>query len=276
MGLFNILDPILDFVLKPLLNLGYFWFLLIMSFIISLGLIVATKFLTNQKLMKELRDLMKKYQNEAKENKSNPQKLIELQKKSMQANLDYMKHSFKSTIYSLVPMIVLIGWMSANIAYLPLAPEEQFNVTINFGKKLNGEVTIEVPEHIYIISDIPNKTIPITAGKASWALKPRKEGNYELAFTTNSEIFTKKILVTKSAKYEPAIKRKKSIIDYIYGSREGYLDKDSPLSQIALNNNPVKPLGSISILGWRPGWLGVYFIFSLVFTMTLRKLIKVY
>jgi len=273
MGFFNILDPVLDFILRPLLNLGHLWFLFIISFIISIGLIIVTKYLTDQKLMKELKDSIKKYQDEAKLNKSNPKKMMEIQRKTMELNLQYMKHSFKPTLYSFIPIIILFGWMSANIAYLPIKEGSNFNVSIIFEKNFNGDVTIDVPENIELLAKKTQKTVN---GKISWELSSRKEGDYELNFDINDEILTKKVLITKYLKYAPIDKREKNFIDYIYGSKEGYLDRRSKAIQVILSNKSVKPLGDISIFGWKPGWLGIYIIFSLIFTMILRKMLKVY
>jgi uncharacterized membrane protein (DUF106 family) len=36
------------------------------------------------------------------------------------------------------------------------------------------------------------------------------------------------------------------------------------------------PLGAFSLLGWHPGWLGTYIILSLIISLLLRKVMKVY
>lgn len=274
MGIFNIIDPILDFIFVPLLSLGYFVFLLVISFLISLMLMLMTKYLTDQKLMKELRDNMKSYQEQMKQHKSNPSKVMELQKKSMEQNLIYMKHSFKTTIYSFLPIIIIIGWMSSHASYLPISPNEQFSANLTFSKNFNDKITIEVPNGMEVLSE---RTVAVKDGKASWNLKASKEGSYNLVFNTESSgILEKRILITTKPKYEPVVKIKKGLIDFIYGSREGYINKESPAINIQLSNKPVKPLVNISIFGWRPGWLGTYIILSIIFTMVLRKIMKVH
>ena len=273
MGLFNLIDPALDLIFRPLLNLGYLGFLIIMSFLISVGIILLTKYTTNQKLMKELRDSMKSYQDQMKEHKSNPSKVLELQKKAMEKNMEYMRHSFRTTIYSFIPIIILLGWVSSSVAYLPITPNEQFNATILFNKNFQGNITIDVPPEIKSLS---SKTITIEESKATWSLKAQKEGDYELMFNADSETLSKEVIITNKLKYSPIIKRKRGFIDFIYGPREGYLESTSPAQQIKLSNKPTKPLGKISLFGWEPGWLGVYIISSIIFTMILREFLKVY
>ena len=273
MGLFNILDPALDFVFGPLLNISYIVFLLVMSFFISLGIILLTKYTTNQALMKELRDEMKSYQNEIKTHKSNPSKALELQKKAMEKNMEYMKHSFRATIYSFIPIIILLGWVAATAGYVPIKSNEQFNITIIFNKGFNANTTIAVPAGFTLLS---SETAPAEDGTASWKLKSGKEGSYDIDFKSGQETFSKEVVVSELPKHNSVLKKKKGIFDFIYGSREGYLDADSIASQIVLSNRASKPFGSISLFGWHPGWLGTYILLSIVFTMGLRKLLKVY
>jgi len=49
--------------------------------------------------------------------------------------------------------------------------------------------------------------------------------------------------------------------------------KNSRLELIRIDNNPKKLL---NIFGWKVGWLWAYIIFSIIFSMLLRKIIKVY
>ena len=66
----------LDPVLNPLMTIQSPWNLILMAFIITGIITLAYKFLTDQKLMKELKDEMKSMQKEMKEFKNNPIFLI--------------------------------------------------------------------------------------------------------------------------------------------------------------------------------------------------------
>ena len=74
----NLLNPIFN----PLLKLGYFWAIIILSFLITLFITVVYKFATDQNLMKKLKDEMKGMQKEMKLLKDNPQKAMAHQKKN--------------------------------------------------------------------------------------------------------------------------------------------------------------------------------------------------
>jgi len=109
----NLLDP----VLRPLLNLPIFWVVAILSTSISFIITIVYKLMTDQNLMKQLKDEMKELQNEMKELRNNPEKMMEVQKKAMQTNSKYMMQSMKSTLITFIPIILIFGWMNANIAY---------------------------------------------------------------------------------------------------------------------------------------------------------------
>jgi len=71
----------------------------------------------------------------------------------------------------------------------------------------------------------------------------------------------KKVLITTELKTEEAL--------------TAY--KNSDITSIQINYKKLKPLGaSFSLFGWYPGWLSLYIISSLVFSMALRKFLNIY
>ena len=244
----------LNFVFAPLLKLPALWVIIIISFIISLLIIIITKYTTNQELMKKLKDEIKEYQKQIKDSRSEPAKAMELQKKSMELNMKYMTHSLKPTIITFIPIILIFGWMSSTFAYESIKPNQEFSVTIFFEKNVNVQIELIVPEGITIIDD---KVKKIENDKATWTLKGN-EGEHILEFVYNGEKQQKNILITNNHKYiEPNKNIKNSIIKNI---------------QINYNKLVVLPIG---YKDWF-GWLGTYIIFSLILTMGLRKFMKVY
>ena len=99
----NLLDPILN----PLLGLPLIITIALLSFLITLIVTVITKYATNQTEMKRLKLDIKKYQKQMKEHSTDPEKMMAVQKKAMAANSSYMKHSFKSMIWTLLPILII-------------------------------------------------------------------------------------------------------------------------------------------------------------------------
>ncbi|MBU0628302.1 MAG: DUF106 domain-containing protein [Nanoarchaeota archaeon] len=246
-------EGILNPVFNPLLALPIQWVVLIMAFIITLIITLIYRFTTNQSLMKQLKGEMKELQTEMKELKSEPKKMMEVQKKAMQTNMKYMSHSMRSTLFTFIPIILIFGWMTGHLAYNPILPGQDFTTTVSLYDGINGNAYIIVPEGIKLVSEI-NRTIDNTQLK--WVLNG-KEGSYILEYNIAGNTYTKDITITKEQNYAAPIKPV----------------KDKIVKQINIDN---QKMIVFNLLGWKLGWLGSYIILSIIFSMTLRKLFKVY
>jgi len=243
----------LNFVFAPLFMLPVLWAVIILSFLVSVIIIVITKFTTDQALMKKLKDDIKEHQKQIKELKSEPAKAMEVQKKAMELNMKYMTHSLKPTLITFIPIILIFGWMSANFAYEGIKPQQEFSVTAFFQKNTNGEAELIGAEDITIVGD---KIKKIENDEATWVLKGIG-GEYILEFVYDGEKQQKSILITSKDKYIEPIKKL----------------SNGQIKAIQINYTPKKIL---NLFGWKLGWLGTYIIFSIIFSMTLRKVMKVY
>jgi uncharacterized membrane protein (DUF106 family) len=247
------LETILNPVLSPLLYLPPLLSIIIISTFISLFITLIYKFTTNQSVMKDLRDRLKQYQDDIKKNKGDTKKALELQKKAMELNMEYMKHSFRATLFTIIPIAILFGWFNAHMAYYPLMPNEAFTTTAFFKAGVSGTVGLEVPEGIMLLS---NKSQNIENGLASWDIQGT-EGKYILDYKYGNKTFSKEIIITSERLYEPAEKQ----------------IKDTKIQLIKVNNEKVIYL---NLLGWKLGWLGTYILFSIITSSILRKILKVY
>lgn len=247
----------LDPILNPLLNYPKFWLVLGMSLILSLFTILIYKYATNQKEMKRLKDEIKESQKKAKECRNDTTKLLEINKKAMQSNMEYMRHSMMAMLLTFLPIILIFGWMNSNLAYDPIKPGQEFTITANFDKASVGTAEISVPEDLTLKDD---KTKEIThtdkSGIAQWKLAG-KEGKYLVEIKYENKPYTAELLITNGVLYsEPAIKIKNSL-----------------LKEIIIGNQKAKVL---NLFGWELGWFWTYVLTSIGFSLGLRKLFKVY
>src|SRR3989339_1782549 len=217
----NFLDTIFNPWLGPVLNLPPFWTILIISAGITLLITVAYKYTTNQTEMKRIKDDLKAHQKEMKSTKDT-KKLMQIQKKALDLNMKYMMSSFKSTLYTFIPIIVIFAWLNMHIAYFPLYPNEDFTVTAEFAEGAKGNISMTaIPE-----LTIDSTTQEITDSKAVWVAKG-DAGEYKLVFDYNTEEYEHTILITSDRTYLPP---EKSI-------------KDSKLKLIIAGNEKVRPFG---------------------------------
>ena len=106
-----VLDSFLNFIFGWIINLGKPWNVIVISFILSLLVNLTVKFLSNQEVMKKLKEESEFFKEEMKKFKNEPAKLIELQKKAMETSFKYMQHSMRPTLFTLVPLLIIFGWL---------------------------------------------------------------------------------------------------------------------------------------------------------------------
>lgn len=243
-----VLNSFLNPVLGPLLSLPVFFVLLIISFIISLAVTLAYKFFTDQKLMKQTKDDIKLLQAEAKANKADLSKVADINKQMMQLQMRTLTQSFRITLITLLPIILIFSWLSAVIAYEPLRPEQPFTVAAYSDVKLNFSSTPSL--------EILKKEE--RADSTAWTLSG-SEGIYTLWYEYDGGTSSNDIIITDNREY----KNPKVVF------------KDSRIKMVDIGNQKTAPFGNFTIFGYRPGWLMTYIILSLVFSLGLRKIMNV-
>lgn len=249
MGFSDLLDP----VLGPLLNIPSFWAIFIIAFIISFFITIIYKLMTDQHVMKSLKDDLKKHQEEMKKHRENPEKLMKIQKVSMEKNMQYMMQSFKPTLVTFIPIILIFGWLNTHFGFVAIMPNEEFSTTLEFDKDAEGIVKLLAPDGIEVIGSSSKEV----SESVRFTMKG-EAGEYIIEYNYDDKNFQQEVLITEEQKY------KKPITPV----------KGEDLDELRVNLVPIKPFGDFSIFGWKPGWLGTYIILSLIFSMSLRKIMK--
>lgn len=247
---FSFLDP----VLGPVLLLPPLFGLILLSFVISLIITVIYKYTTDQNMMKQLKDEIKEFQKEIKELRSNPEKAMQVQKEAMKTNMKYMSMSMKATLITFIPIIFIFGWMSSHLALESLKPNEPFTVTMAFDEMVSGEAHLVVPTGMTIDGD---STKEVSGNNIFWSVKGG-EGTHLLEYEFDDKVYTQEILITEEPHY----------LDPIMKVNDG-----SNVKTLTINHQKKIVM---NLLGWKLGWLGTYIIFSIAFSLGIRKLMKVY
>lgn len=249
-----LLDPIFDPIFGPLLNWNPAVGIVLIAAIITIIITLAYKFLTDQDKMKHLKGRQKEFQAEMKSHKDNPEKMMAVQKEAMKVNFEYMKHSLKPTLFTMLPILLIFGWMSGALAYDPIMVGDSYTITAEFAEGVSGQAELILDLDSEFSSSEAIQTI--SEGSAIWRVKANEIGEHNLTLVTDGASETISVLVTDGS------------LDY--GDVMVNFE-DSDISKISVGYSKLKPLGNLSIFGWNPGWLALYIVVSLIFSLSLRK-----
>ena len=257
----------LGVVMSPILNLPPVVGIGIISFMISLLIILIYKFTTDQVLMKQLKEEIKQHQRDMKAVKEDPKKAIEIQKKAMEVNMKYMMQSFKPMIFTLIPVFFIFGWLSGAYAVEPIRPGQDFQVSAQFFDESEHTAALILPPGFSL--DMQEKK---GAKQIEWkasaipVLQNPKGDEFIIEFMIDGKKYQAEILITneRGAK-TPVITEKE------YRGTPSL--KEAGIGSLSIGN---KKAIVMNLFGWKVGWLGTYIIFSLVFSIVLRKMMKVY
>lgn len=101
-----------DWIFAPITNnLNPTASLILISFLLTAAITYIYKKLTNQTILKEMREEVNKLRNKMKEVKDDKEKLMEIQKQMMEKDMALMKHSLRPTLYTFLPIILIFSWL---------------------------------------------------------------------------------------------------------------------------------------------------------------------
>jgi len=95
--------------------------IIVLSFLVTLFITIVTHFMTDKKRMKEIKAKQKELRAEIKKFKDNPTKMMELNKQMMEDMPEQLKHSFKPMLVTIIPLIILFGWLKSTFAITSIA-----------------------------------------------------------------------------------------------------------------------------------------------------------
>ncbi len=232
-----------------------FDYLTIISFLAFLITLINTlfyKYFTDQRLIKRLKEDIKKLREKMNKSKGDQNKQLKIQQEMMEKNMQVMKQSFRPMIYTILPLLLIFAWMSANLVYEPIMPGEEFEVVA-----VLSESFTESLDMVELSTDLEITGSSQEGVFKSWFLRG-EEGVHLLEVSGPGFSEEKEVLITPNKDYSAPVS-----------------SFDGSLKEIRVEHDLVRPFGTFSLFGWRPGWLGSYILLSIFFSLVLRKLFKV-
>jgi uncharacterized membrane protein (DUF106 family) len=115
----NSIHAILDPSVGAVLGWNLTWGLLLVIFVLTIIMTLVQKYTTDQDTLKEMRKEQKVLQEEMKQYRDDPKKMMELQKKSFEFIPKTMKLSMRAIVYTSIPLILLFRWFMDYFAAIP-------------------------------------------------------------------------------------------------------------------------------------------------------------
>lgn len=241
----------LDPILQPLILLNPIIGLVFVCVIIAVFQTLVTKYSTDQIVVKHVRAEIKKLQKQLSEHKSQPDKLMEIQTKMMELNGQILKQQIKPMFISMIPMLLVVGWIFTHLTHMPLELNEPVEISVHV-KDVTEVMLATNASQVTIVS---NTTQKVVDGVASFTIQANSYGTYPLTFRAG-EATTNVTVIFDDFKY----------------SRPDAVLKDKPFTKLQVGLKPRKILsfGSFYINGF---W--AYILFSIVFSLIFRKVFDV-
>ena len=85
--------------------------IIVLAFLVTLAMTLITKYFTDQKRMKELKDRQKACQVKMKQFQIGSPDYMEVQKELMECSMELFRKSFKPLLISFIPLIIFFWWI---------------------------------------------------------------------------------------------------------------------------------------------------------------------
>ncbi len=236
--------------------------IILLSFSLSLLIVMFHKFFTDQEKLKKIkdeidvmRDKLKEMQKDLRKEDSDvtQEEMMSLQKKMMSKSFERTKDSMKVSLFTLIPIVFIFSFMNSHYIYENINPYDDFEVSVYMHDNISLDVVSQL--NSTLISEDYHEEI----FRRVYSFEGGSKGIHVIDFNYNDDSYSKEVLISDKQEYN----EKTTKVDSEY------------IDRIEIDYNKLKPLGDFSIFGWNPGWLGVYIIFSIVFNLILRKLLEV-
>jgi uncharacterized membrane protein (DUF106 family) len=236
-------------ILYPLVHIDPLVAVIVLSFVVALCNKVAYWKFTDQSLIREYKAQLKKFQEQLKKAKDDTKKMLEIQSKMMDINMQLMTQQFKPLLITMLPVIIIFGWMSLHLAYDPLTANQPFSTQIDLvqARQISAHSqTAQLLSEPVLIGDTVQFTWNATLGNHTIF--------YSISDGSSTRNITQRVLV--------------DVIDYV-NPLQTISDPDVRQLRVL---NPSKTV--FTLFGLDFTWFWSYVLFSILFSIAIHRLLK--
>ena len=265
------LSRFFDLLMWPFQSLDPLWSLALFSLVTGIIMLLTFRYTSDQKGIKETKDLIKAYLLEIRLFKDDLRIQLSAQKNILRHNMTYMKHALKPMLFMIIPVVIILIQLDGWFGYRPLKPGESAIVSVKLSgqdrKALSG-LTVDADNGLTV--ETTPLRIPME-NEVDWRIRANEPGEHNLRFAMNDSVFEKKITVTEGRLDRVNRVAASGFWDSLLYPTNESIGKSPILERIEVTY----PSRSIEILGWPIHWLVVFFVLSIVFGYAFKGFFKV-
>ncbi len=264
-----VLTPVADAVYAVLSPFGATGGLVVISAVFGVLLLIAFKYLSNQKAITRVNNDIKANLLALKLYKDELRVTFFSQGRLFLAILRLQRYMLTPILILLLPMLLVLGQMGLRHQWRPLAPGEQTHLTVTLADgaesdAANPALTLEADDGVNIEAG------PVYGGgRAVWRLSSSVVGTHTLRLTRAGEAIEKELVVgDPGARVSPL--RTARWTDWLLYPAERGLAADDEVAAVSLEYPPLE-----SRLHGSDWWLLTFFVVSMVFALIFKPVFKV-
>jgi hypothetical protein len=189
----------------------------------------------------------------------------------LRAQVVYFRLTSIPMLWLAVPSLLLLVHLQFYYGYEGLEVGAHTIVTVRLEPSAvplgPGEVpdlSLEAPPGLRV--ETPFVWIP-SAREAAWRIAAEQSGDYHLVVILDGKPVTKHVHVSRGIGFRSPARVHEGLLDELLAPAEPPIDGDAPISSIHVSY----PERRLSMLGVRLHWMVPFLVFSIVFTLALRR-----
>jgi len=271
----GLLRPTFDLLLAPFRSLPPIVGLLIVSLVVSVGMLLVFKATSNQRKLEAVKRQIHACLFEIRLFNDDLRAILRAQMEILRHNLSYLGLSTVPMLWMIVPLVFVIAQLQFHYGYQGLAPGQDFLVKVQLEEgwetsaapagqgTTRPAASLVAPPGLKV--ETPAVWIPARR-ELAWRLRAEDWGDYDLTLRLGAQEYSKTVQVSPAVRRRSPERLGPGLLNDLLYPAEDPLPKGSPIASIAVGY----PDGSVPVLGWPLHWMVVFFVLSIVFAFALR------
>ncbi len=266
----HIITSIFDALCAPFASLHPAWGLSALSVLTGVAMLIIFRFTSNQEGIRRIKNRIKAYFLEARLYNDDLGLVFAAQKNILKNTLAYMRYSLTPMLFLIIPVVLIMIQLSLWFDRHPLHAGDSAMVTVTYGdhESFNEGVVLHAPEGIEI--ETPPVRIP-EKREVVWRVKARENGSFDLTFSNNPDVVTKRVTVSDGLKRLSVRRVAPGLYQQLLHPAETSIPPATGIESIEISY----PFITYSFLGWSIHWLVIFFVVSIAAGFLLKGIFGV-